>query len=429
MLTKGTGACGAKVTLQSHIVAKRACASGDGLGALASQICQPSHGTGYTRRVADSDASAPTAKPSAAAPRQRTRAQKIRAWLAPLIAIGLLGWVFDRYDGVAVLQQIFEQIGWDWPLLLIPYAAIAVITIFAYRWALPDRGRAIPFWVLLQIERSGSAMNALLPLGNQSSQLVKLAVMRHWYSSEEIVGTAAWTSLATGNANAFAALGPAVCLAVGFGDPLIVGILLAVAVGMSVPTLTILYFLPRGLPQRVASLVTRLPGRFVAKRKDKWMAWAARLDKHVVAAVTTRRRDYLRLLGMRLLGQAIRIGELWLVVELLGLPGGIMTAFLINALSRAVQQLGGFVPGRLGVMEWVSAETFAALGFTEADGLAVALTLRLRYFANLIVSFGALTGLNHLAEKYPPRAHGPSALSAEEAIAEMDHNAPQGEMD
>lgn len=333
--------------------------------------------------------------------------------MAPIVALALLVWVFDRYDGVNELKRIFAQVGWNWPLLLIPYAAIALITILAYRGALPDRGKAIPFWVLLQIERSGSALNSLLPFGNQSSHIVKVGLMRHWYTSEELVGAAAWTGLASGNANVFGAIGPLICLAIGFGNPWVVGVLAAIALVSSVPTLAILYLLPRGLPQRVAGLLARLPSGFVAKRKDRWSAWAARLDTHMVAAVTTRKWDYARLLGMRLLGQAIRIGELWLVVELLDLPGGILTAFLINALSRAVQQLGGFIPGRVGLMEWVSAETFAALGFSEGDGLAIALTLRLRYFANLLVSFSALTGVNRLAEKYPPRQHDapPSAMS------------------
>jgi hypothetical protein len=337
-------------------------------------------------------------------PPKRSRWSRVRALAAPLVAIGLLVFVFRKYDGLSVIQSAYERIGWNWPLLLVPWIIWALLAILAYRGALPDRGKAIPFWILVQIERSGSALNAFLPFGNNSGQIIKVTMLRHWYSSEALVGTAAWTGLASGNVSAFGALGPLVCLALGFGDPIAVGILAAVAVVTSIPSLTVLYLLPRGLPQRVARLLTRLPANFVATRKERWTSWAKRLDTHLVAAVTHRKRDYMRLIGMRLLQQCVRIGEIWLVIELLELPGGILTALLMNALSRAVTQLGAFVPGRLGLLEFVTATTFAALGFTEADGLAVALTLRVRYVANLCVSFTALAGLNRLAEKYPARS-------------------------
>lgn len=321
----------------------------------------------------------------------------------PIVAFSLLGWVLYRYDGIRILREVITDLGWRFGLLLIPWSVIALITILAYRNALPKRGKAIPFWVLVQIERSGSALNALLPLGNNSSHIIKVSLLRHWYSTESIVSAGVWCALATGNANVFGAIGPLVALAIGFGEPWAVGLIAAVAVVMAVPTLTILALIPRGLAARVTKLISKLPGAFVAKRREKWLAWAKRLDKHMASAVGERKRDYLRLIGFRFLGQFVRVLELWLVVELLGLPGGILTAVLYNATSRAVQQLTPFIPGRLGVMEIAQAAVFGALGLTQEAGVEMALTLRFRYIVNLIVSYSALTQLDALTHKYPAR--------------------------
>ena len=343
----------------------------------------------------------------------------LRAWIMPVVALGLLAWLMHRYDGIGVIKKVADQLGWRWLLLIPPWSAIALITIMAYRTALPGRGRAIPFWVLLQIERSGSALNALLPLGNNSSHIIKVGLLRHWFSSESIVAAAVWCAMATGNANAFGAIGPLICLALGFGETWAVGVLAATAVLMAIPTLLILSLVRKGLAARVMRLVSKLPGAFVSKRREKWRAWAERLDTHLASAVGERRGDYARLLGFRFLGQTIRVLELWMVVELLDLPGGILTAVLYNATSRAVEQLAPFIPGRLGVMEGVSMAVFASLGLTGEAGLQMALTLRIRYFVNLIVSYSALTRLDALAQKYPARSEAeregktPPALESE----------------
>src|SRR5690606_36875995 len=72
---------------------------------------------------------------------------------------------------------------------------------------------------------------------------------------------------------------------------------------------------------------------------------------------------------------------------------------------RAVQQLAPFVPGGLGIMELVQTESFVMLGLTSDAGMEMALALRVRFIANLFLSFGALTRLEALAQQSPPRRH------------------------
>ena len=343
------------------------------------------------------------------APSADTTTQRVMRWFAPFVAFGLLAWVLYKNDGLQVITEVFERIGWRWLLLLIPWSAIALMTILAYRTALPGRGKAIPFWTLVQVERAGSALNAILPLGNHGSQVIKLSVLRHWFPSASLVGAAVWCTLATGLNNAYAAVGPAAALAAGFGNALAAQLLLLSCVVTALPALTIISLVKHGIGARLSRLLGRLPFRFVRRRKDRALAWARKLDTHLASAVGDRRGDFLRLMALRVLAQSVRVCEIWLVVTLLGIEGGLWTALLYNAMSRAVTQLLGFIPGRIGALEAVSLLTFEGIGLEGADGLALALTLRFGFLVNLLVSHGALARMPGLAQRYPARTHDDDA--------------------
>lgn len=331
----------------------------------------------------------------------------------PALAFGLLAWVVHRHGGLDLIRRILALVGWQWPLLLLPVVIIGLLTILAYRTALPGRGKAVPLWPLIQVERSGTALNTLLPFGNNSSHIVKIGLLRHWYSSEEIASAGVWCAAATGASNLYAAIGPLICLAVGFGAPGVVLILAGISIVMSVPMIAALMLVGKGLSARMTRLITLVPLGVLARRKDRMLAWAERLDTHVASATGARRADFVLLMFYRLLSQVVRVGEIWLVIEVLHLPGGILAALLYHALNRAVLHLVIFVPGRIGVMEAISESVFEILGFSGEAGLQIALVLRLRFLMKLLIGYTAMASLPGIAEKYP-------AKDRTEADAETD---------
>jgi hypothetical protein len=316
----------------------------------------------------------------------------------------LLAFVIHRNGGIETIAGVVARLGQRWPLLLVPYGFLALATIMAYRSCLPGRGRAVPFLVLVQIERSGSALNAFLPLGDSSGNIIKVALLRHWYTSDEIVAAGAWSSLATGVGNALAALGPMLAYAMGVLPLPYAALLSGICVAMTIPAATVMILVKRGLAAKAASLVTRAPFAAVQKREDAILAWAESLDHHVAGAVSHRVRDFLHVVFWRAVYQVVRIGELWLVITLLGLAGGLGAALAYNAMSRAVQQTLTFVPGRVGVVEGLAAQLAKAFAWPSAAGVALALTLRFTYLVNLVISSTALSGAHALASKYPPRS-------------------------
>jgi hypothetical protein len=318
-------------------------------------------------------------------------------------AIGLLGWVIYRHGGVEVVTHVIESASTTWPLLLLPYLVGVSVTILAYRTCLPGRGRDVPLPVLVLIERSGSALNSMLPLGDSSGNLIKVALLRHWYSSEQIVAAGAWGALATGLCNCLAGAGPLVAYALGYLDGPVALIVAAAGMVASIPAFTLVSMLRTGLSTRAAKLLTLLPARFVTQRRAPILAWASRLDRHLAAAVGERRADFRRLVCLRVLWHCARITEIWTAVELIGAPGGIVTALLFHATNRSVTQIFAFIPGRLGILELVTAGVFGAVGLGPTTGVEIALMLRFAYFLNLALSTIALTNAQAVARRYPAR--------------------------
>ena len=320
-----------------------------------------------------------------------------------IVMIGVLVWVIAENGGVATVQGVITRLRYTWPILVLPTALSALVVVFNYRACLPNRGRDVPFMTLVQIERSGNALNAFLPLGDSSGNIIKVALLRHWYTSDQIVAAAVWSSMGTGVGNAFASIGP---LVAGFAGALpwtVAGPLAALSIVMAIPATLILVLVRHGLAARVAWLLGRIPFRFIRKRRDGILAWAKNLDHHVASAVRERRRDFANLIFWKATYQTIYIGHLYLIIELLGLSGGIYAALAYNAMNRGVQQLLPFIPGRMGVAEAFSATLFRSMGWPAADGVSMALVLRFTFFVNLLFSGSALSGSAALARRYPPR--------------------------
>jgi hypothetical protein len=342
------------------------------------------------------------AVPAVTAAKRRVRWHKP---LSALAGVSILVWVLVAKGGARVVRDVIENIGHAWPLLLVPFACNALVTVLGYRTALPGRGKAIPLSAMIHAERSGAVLSSLLPLGNSGGNIAKLLLLRHWYLTEEIVAAGVWAGLATGLCHSLGAAGPLIAAAIGAVPVSKAAFVLAASnLAMALPAMLVMLSVRRGLCERVVRLLAYVPFEIIVDaRRTRIEAWAARLDKHLAAAVGPRRKDFLSLLGYKALAQAIRIAEIWLAVELLNLPGGLATAVLYNALSRAMTLLFSFVPGQLGVLELSSMVGFKSLGFEPEMGLSLALVLRFRYVVNMALSASALGTSAKLLQRFPAR--------------------------
>jgi uncharacterized membrane protein YbhN (UPF0104 family) len=107
---------------------------------------------------------------------------------------------------------------------------------------------------------------------------------------------------------------------------------------------------------------------------------ALAIDDAVVAGYRTG-RPFLRASLLRLVGWIVGAGEIWLVMQALGQPFGIVDAIILESLSSGVRSAAFMVPGALGALEG-SLVLFAELfGLSSETALAIALSKRVRELA------------------------------------------------
>jgi uncharacterized membrane protein YbhN (UPF0104 family) len=84
---------------------------------------------------------------------------------------------------------------------------------------------------------------------------------------------------------------------------------------------------------------------------------------------------------LQLIGWTASAGEVWLVMQALGQPLGVIDAFILESLGSGVRAAAFMVPGALGVLE-ASFVLFGALFGLSADAaLAISLSKRVRELA------------------------------------------------
>jgi len=136
-------------------------------------------------------------------------------------------------------------------------------------------------------------------------------------------------------------------------------------------------FQHRGLFAGFANLARRLVA-------EKWLstfaASASAIDDAVAAAYRSG-WSILRATILRLIGWAAGAGEIWLVMQSLGHPLGMLDAFTLESLSSGVRVATFMVPGALGALEGSFILFGALFGLPAQTALAISLSKRVRELA------------------------------------------------
>ncbi len=136
-----------------------------------------------------------------------------------------------------------------------------------------------------------------------------------------------------------------------------------------------------------------LLGRLVAslsKHSPGWLAKAAQIESAIRKFAHEHPAAIRQMFLLDVACQALLLAEVAIALYFLRLPlrGG--TVLSIEAMSRAVRMVGGWLPARIGVDESGAAAVFAGLGLPAAAGLALAVARRVRDILN---TFAGLTWL------------------------------------
>jgi hypothetical protein len=121
---------------------------------------------------------------------------------------------------------------------------------------------------------------------------------------------------------------------------------------------------------------------------QRWgLRWAF-LDRHqqslrsVEQAVydffLNRSRTFLAILAIEIATNFTGIGEAYLILKVTMAHTSLLTAYLVESSSRAVQFAFSFVPLGLGVQEGAAAATLRALGYAASEGVSLAIIRKIR---------------------------------------------------
>jgi putative membrane protein len=137
------------------------------------------------------------------------------------------------------------------------------------------------------------------------------------------------------------------------------------------------FFQHRGLFAAFARFARHLvPGKWLAALASR----ASMVDDSVVTAYRSG-SVMLRANLLRLIGWAAGAGEIWLVMQSLGLPIGVGDAYILESLGSGVRAATFMVPGALGALEGSYVLFGAMFGLPADTALAISLSKRVRELA------------------------------------------------
>jgi len=111
-----------------------------------------------------------------------------------------------------------------------------------------------------------------------------------------------------------------------------------------------------------------------------WMTGASAIDDAVVAAYRAK-RSILRANALHLMAWIAGTGEIWLVMQALGQPLGVIDAFILESLGSGVRAAAFMVPWALGALEGSFVLFGSLFGLPAEAALAISLSKRVRELA------------------------------------------------
>jgi putative membrane protein len=311
----------------------------------------------------------------------QARSQIIPVSLIIAVFFGFMLVVYLIIDsGAADVAHAMLVIGW-W---LIPITLFHLVPLglsaFSWRELLPasTRPRASTVMWIRWIRES---MNSLLPVASIGGDIasVRLARLRGVPGAQAAASMIVDTTVGAATQLIFVMSGVALLLMRSTERNVLV-VAWAVLIGTGVFFASIAAFVifqHRGLFAGSAKLALRaLPGRWVSA----FAAGASAIDDAVVAAYRAG-PIMLRASVLRLIGWAAGAGEIWLVMQALGQPLGMIDAFILESLGSGIRAAAFMLPGALGALEGGFVLFGALFGLPADTGLAISLSKRVRELA------------------------------------------------
>lgn len=325
--------------------------------------------------------------------------------LSVSVGLGLLG-VLVWTVGLSDVVSHMARLGWFAPIVLLPYAAIAVCDAKGWSRLIPQDAavRPVPLWYFSLSRIAGESINNLTPTASIGGEAFKVYLLRRRGIRPE-VGTASVVAAKTALTVAqiiFILIGlPFFLFRFGWGlhSWWVMGLLMAVAYGF---VLGLIHWQRRGLMEKlVRSLGRWFPNWHAPQR---WEAGARRIDAQLLQLYDRNPRAFLVATVYHLLGWLLGAVEIWVIFALIGIQVGPVEALIIESMVQPVTAAALVIPGALGVRETAGVFLSRLLGIDIGAGLALMVLKRAReaVYNGIGLLFLTRAGYAWRAEEHPP---------------------------
>jgi putative membrane protein len=315
-----------------------------------------------------------------------------RAALRPLLiaaGIGVIAFLVVQ-AGPATIWDAFRTLSWRLLLVMVfPIVLVILVDTLGWRFTFPTPPRS--FARLLGARLAGEAVNLGTPTASVGGEPVKAYLLRPEISLRDGLASVV-VDKTTGVVSQVLMLLAGLLVGAAFlsvASPLALGM----SVALAVQVLCVMGFVIvqlRGAIGGGGRLLARL--RMPPSRERQ--ATLDGLDRALRAIYVDNSRGLFASMACHFMGFTLGTLEIYLVVQLLGLPISLATAFTIGAFGTAVKFFSFMVPASLGALEGGNVALFLAFGLPGPVGLTYTLVRRLREIAWIAVGFLALNVLS-----------------------------------
>lgn len=289
--------------------------------------------------------------------------------------------------GPSSIGNLPWRIGWALPFVFLPYVLVIAFETLGWWFAFPSHRHPIGLYDIMRCTVAAKSVQLVTPSISQAGEFAKLHLLRTIGVTTD-VGTASVVVAKTTIIIAellFIGTGLAVSLSYIAVEPSVTASVLAGVAVMGVAVVGLLLWQRIGMFRSLIWVSRRL--KVLTAFVDRHEGFLSSIDSLIKEYMDEKKRFCLSCLAF-FLGWAAGVAEVWVLLSVLGLPQGTLSALVIQVWSVIVTRLTTFVPGNLGTQEAGMVAFFSLLGLTPESGMAFAILRRIRQVGWIAVGFG-----------------------------------------
>jgi putative membrane protein len=309
-----------------------------------------------------------------------------------LAGLTLFAWLV-RSVGVRELLASFQQVGWPFLFLFVPYLVVYVLDAIGWQTTFHNQPRELGFFRLFLVRTAGESLNNTLPSAYLGGEPVKALLLRRFHVD---MAEAASSVIAAKTTMTIAQI---LFIVLGFGaffvaaersmavPGLLPGVLVLFSIGVC-GVGVLVWWQRTGFTRPLMRLADNIS--VLARKLKRYEGALLRLDAKLAMFHSEPGGKFWVSIVWFLAGWTAGIFEVYLFGLLFDIPLSLLDALAIEALVTMVKAMAFVIPGSVGVQEGGIVLLFLAVGQTTLAGVSFSLVRRVRELIWIGFGFGLL---------------------------------------